>query len=44
MQAVGRLGDAYLNEPTGQQIMEILTGTNGPITPVASGIYTEIPL
>ena len=44
MQAVGRLGDAYTGEPEGQRIMEILVGTDGPITPVASGIYTEIPL
>ncbi len=44
MRAIGRLGDAYTSEPEGQRIMEMLTGTDGPITPVASGIYTDIPL
>jgi hypothetical protein len=44
MRAVGRLGDAYASEPEGQRIMEMLTGTDGPITPVASGIYADIPL
>jgi hypothetical protein len=44
MRAIGRLGDAYASEPEGQRIMEMLTGTDGPITPVASGIYTDIPL
>ena len=44
MKALGRLGDAYASEPEGQRIMEILTAADGPITPVTSGIYTEIPL
>jgi hypothetical protein len=44
MRAVGALGDAYGNEPEGQRILEMLTGNNGPIVAVASGIYTEIPL
>jgi hypothetical protein len=44
MKAVGGLGDAFGTEPEGQRIMEMLTGTNGPIVTVASGIYTEIPL
>jgi hypothetical protein len=44
MKALGALGDAYGTEPEGQRIMEMLTGANGPVTPVASGIYAEIPL
>jgi hypothetical protein len=44
MRALGRLGDSYLNQPEGQQIMETLTAANGPVTPVSSGIYAEIPL
>ena len=44
MRLLGALGDAYGSEPEGQRIMEMITGTNGPITPVSSGIYSEIPL
>jgi hypothetical protein len=44
MRALGALGDAYGAEPAGQRIMEMLTGADGPITPVSSGIYVEIPL
>jgi hypothetical protein len=42
--AIGRLGDAYANDPDGQRIFEMLTGANAPVTPVSSGIYREIPL
>ena len=44
MRALGALGDAYASEPEGQRIMEMLTGTDGPIVAVSSGIYAEIPL
>ena len=44
MRALGALGDAYGGEPDGQRIMEMLTGTDGPIVAVSSGIYAEIPL
>lgn len=44
MRAVGALGDAFGTDPAGQEVMEILTGPNGPIVTVSSGIYTEIPL
>ncbi len=44
MKAVGRLGDAYANDPAGQQVFEMLIGANAPVTSVASGIYREIPL
>jgi hypothetical protein len=42
--AVGRLGDAFGTDPEGQRIMEMLTGIEGPIVTVSSGIYVEIPL
>jgi hypothetical protein len=44
MKSLGRLGDAFGTEAEGQRIMEILTASDGPITPVTSGIYSEIPL
>jgi hypothetical protein len=44
MQAVGRLGDAYGNEPDGQQIFATLVSADSPITPVSSGIFRVIPL
>jgi hypothetical protein len=44
MKKLGALGDAFGSDPGGQGIMEILTGTNGPIVAVSSGIYAEIPL
>ncbi len=44
MKSLGRLGDTFGTDAEGQRIMEILMATDGPITPVASGIYTEIPL
>ena len=44
MKALGALGDAFGTEEAGQRVMEMLTGTNGPIVTVSSGIYTEIPL
>jgi hypothetical protein len=44
MKELGRLGDAYGNEPEGIHILELLTGANGPVTPVTSGIYRVIPL
>jgi hypothetical protein len=42
--AVGRLGDAYANDPDGQRVFEMLTGANAPVTPVSSGIYREIQM
>jgi hypothetical protein len=44
MKGLGRLGDAFGLEAEGQRIMEMLTGTNGPIVTVSSGIYSEVPL
>ena len=44
LKSLGRLGDTFGTDPEGQRIMEILTATDGPITPVMSGIYSEIPL
>ena len=44
VRALGKLGDAFGTDPAAQQIMETLNGPNGPITPVSSGIYVEIPL
>ena len=44
VKALGRMGDAYGADPKGQQIMEMLTGPSGPITPVSSGVYVEMPM
>jgi hypothetical protein len=44
MKSLGRLGDAYMSDPEGQRILETLTAGDGPVVPVTSGIYTEIPL
>lgn len=44
MKELGRLGDAYGSEPAGQHIVEILTGADGPVTPVTSGIYRVIEM
>ena len=44
MKSMGRLGDAYATSPEGQRILETLTAADGPVVPVMSGVYTEIPL
>ena len=44
MKALGRLGDAYGAAPEGHHILEVLSGANGPVTTVTSGIYRVIPL
>jgi len=44
MRALGRLGDAFANEPDGQRIAATLTASDGPITTISSGIYVEVPL
>jgi len=44
MKAIGRLGDAFGTEAEGQRIAETLAASDGPVVPVMSGIYTEIPL
>lgn len=44
MKDLGRLGDSFGTDPDGQQIMEVLTGAEGPITVLSSGIYRVIPL
>ena len=44
MRALGRLGDAFGNEPDGQRIAATLTAGDGPITTISSGIYVEVPL
>jgi len=44
MRALGRLGDAFGNEPDGQRIAGMLTADDCPITTISSGIYVEVPL
>jgi hypothetical protein len=44
MRALGRLGDAFGNEPDGQRIAATLMAGDGPITTISSGIYLEVPL
>ena len=44
MRALGRLGDAYMTDSAGQELMMTLTGPDCPVTTMSSGIYTEIPL
>jgi len=44
MQALGRVGDAYLSDPAGQAIMQVMSGPDCPSTTISSGIYTEIPI
>jgi hypothetical protein len=44
MAALGRMGDSFGTEAEGQRIMEMLTGASSPVTTVASGIYTQIPV
>jgi hypothetical protein len=44
MRALGRLGDAYMTDPAGQALMQMLTGPDCPITTISSGVYTDIPL
>jgi hypothetical protein len=44
MKALGRLGDTFGTDAEGHRIMELLMADNGPVTPVTSGIYSEIPL
>jgi hypothetical protein len=44
MQALGRAGDAYMTDPDGQAIFQVLTGPSAPTTTITSGIYTDIPL
>jgi hypothetical protein len=44
MRALGRANDEYLSDPSGQAIMQIVTGADSPITTIASGIYTDVPI
>ena len=44
MRALGRVGDAFGNEPDGQRIAATLVAADGPITTISSGIYVEVPL
>ena len=44
MKSIGRLGDAFGTEADGQRVVETLAAADGPVVPVMSGIYTEIPL
>jgi hypothetical protein len=44
MRAVGRLGDAFGDEPDGRRIAATLTAGDGPITTISSGVYVEVPL
>ena len=44
MRALGRLGDAFADDPDGQSIAATLTGADSPITTISSGIYVDVPL
>ena len=44
MRALGRLGDAFGEEPDGQRIAATLSASDGPITTISSGIYLDVPL
>ncbi len=44
MRTLGRANDAYLSDPSGQALMQIMTGADCPVTTISSGIYTDIPI
>jgi hypothetical protein len=44
MRAMGRANDAYLSEPGGQALMQIMTSSDCPVTTISSGIYMDIPI
>jgi hypothetical protein len=44
MRTLGRANDAYLSDPTGQALMQIMTASDSPVTTISSGIYTDIPI
>lgn len=44
MRTLGRIGDLYMSDAKGLEIMARVTGADSPITTVSSGVYTEIPI
>jgi hypothetical protein len=44
MRALGRLGDAYMSDPAGQEIFQMLTAADCPVTGMSSGVWQDIPL
>ena len=42
--AAGKATDAYFTDPSAQSLAQIITGADSPITPITSGMYTQIPL
>jgi hypothetical protein len=44
MRAAGRLGDAYMTDPKGQELFHMLTSKDCPITTISSALWTEVPL
>jgi hypothetical protein len=41
LRAYGRAGDAYMGDPKGQALMELLTSATTPITSISSGVYRD---
>jgi hypothetical protein len=41
MRAYGRAGDAFMNDPKGQALGELLTSATTPITSISSGVYRD---
>jgi len=44
MRSLGVAGDAYMTDPAGQAIFQVMTGSDSPTTTISSGIYTDVPL
>ena len=44
VRAAGKATDAYFTDPSAQSLAQIITGADSPITPITSGMYTQIPL
>lgn len=44
MQALGRVGDAYVSDPAGQALMQAMVGSECPVATIANNIYAEIPI
>jgi hypothetical protein len=44
MQALGKAGDAFMNDPEGIALGQLVARADTPITVVNAGIYREVPL
>jgi hypothetical protein len=44
MQALGKAGDAFMNDPEGIELGQTVARADSPITVVNAGIYREVPL